>query len=678
MSIVAFSNNDIVLIAWTYDKFIDGCLGFAVHQINEKTKVERVLPATARFKVQENVKGLTTADAPIQKFWWKDLYAVRGETYTYKVVPMGGTPGKLTPLAGYQPLVTAPVTLTPKRGAFEAYFNRGIVASQMVTHALGDKPAVGLLLKKIVDRNDPLRAQLMGQLFEGVTSLLTRADKGSGYVKAALYELNDKALEDRLHGDGEAAAKKRTVILGNERRAKSKDGTEVEDVDAANRAALKKSGVKVIDRILGKNSIPHNKFMVFYDPKPSAVLTGSTNWTSTGLCTQTNNALIINSPAVAEQYDAYWTALAADETAAKGDQKKLQSSVLRTWTRNSNAGLIKKPIRLEDGSATIEPLFSPNTTHTLNSKNPEVPNDMKNLFDLVEQAKHAVLFLAFDPGNNSILNAAGNALRKNPDLFVRGALTSTVRAGNFVEALHRDNEKPAGNTEGMHVAVIGEPGTPKKKGEKGPKVEPDYRAIPAGHITDKDAFGLFEEEIYKAGFAIIHNKIVVIDPFSDDCVVITGSHNLGYRASSNNDENMMVIRGHRGLAEAYACHVLDIYDHYAWRYWLSKDPNTFGRPLEEDANWQKRYIDGAEAKSPELRFWLNAAQKASSKPTKTANAKASDAQPSAARPASGKPSSGSSKRKPAAKKPAKKKAVGKSKKSAGKAGGKKKGRGRGK
>ena len=40
------------------------------------------------------------------------------------------------------------------------------------------------------------------------------------------------------------------------------------------------------------------------------------------------------------------------------------------------------------------------------------------------------------------------------------------------------------------------------------------------------------KEILNAGFAIIHDKVVVIDPFSKNCVVITGSHNLGTRPPS--------------------------------------------------------------------------------------------------------------------------------------------------
>jgi len=142
--------------------------------------------------------------------------------------------------------------------------------------------------------------------------------------------------------------------------------------------------------------------------------------------------------------------------------------------------------------------------------------------------------------------------------------------------------------------------------DTGAKPEPDYRAIPATAVNSKDAFGAWHAEIHSAGHAIIHDKIVVIDPFDPECVVITGSHNLGARASHNNDENFVVIQGHRPLAEAYACHVLDVYDHFAWRWWLAQKPDTFGRPLSTDDAWQDSYIKGDTTKSPELAFWLNA------------------------------------------------------------------------
>jgi phosphatidylserine/phosphatidylglycerophosphate/cardiolipin synthase-like enzyme len=58
---------------------------------------------------------------------------------------------------------------------------------------------------------------------------------------------------------------------------------------------------------------------------------------------------------------------------------------------------------------------------------------------------------------------------------------------------------------------------------------------------------------------------VIIDPLSDDCVVATGSHNLGYKASYENDENLLIFRGNKALAQAYAVHALDVFDHYRYR-----------------------------------------------------------------------------------------------------------------
>src|SRR5580704_8587487 len=79
-------------LAWTFDRHLDGCPGFAIRQIDaDNNNKETILPAMARFASQTGA-DLTTAQAPIQKFWWKDLYAKRGGSYEYLIVPMGGTP----------------------------------------------------------------------------------------------------------------------------------------------------------------------------------------------------------------------------------------------------------------------------------------------------------------------------------------------------------------------------------------------------------------------------------------------------------------------------------------------------------------------------------------------------------------------------------------------------------
>lgn len=612
MKALAFANNDIVVIAWTYDRRLKGCKGFAVFRCDPDGANPVPLPALARFEGMDPDLKLTTERAPIQKFWWKDLFAGQGGEHSYRIVPMGGEPRALAPLDGCEPLLTNSVRLTPERGIFKAYFNRGIVASQAVSHEMKGK-GLDVFRERIKDPQDRLRLMLAGQLYEGVTSLLDRLDQTeNATILAALYELGDpNGLEKRLQAADHGSPKTRHVILGNEWGVDDETKEAIRDMCADARERLKDAGVPVIDRMVPKGQIPHNKFMVLKEgDQPTLALTGSTNWTSNGLCSQTNNCLVINSQRVAEAFAKYWEELRKDTEAANGNDKDLQSDTLRTWDHEHNAEVIETPIALEDGSGMIELFFSPNTPGLL-GKHPKAPNDMARLFELVGNAKKAVLFLAFDPGNNSILDAAGKALHDNPNLFVRGALTNAVRAANFKDALDGPGDQTPGPS-GFEVAVIGESGAPKKKpapdvenADKSPP-EVDYRAVPAGAVGKDDIFGAWEQEMYKAGYAIIHNKIVVIDPFDDDCVVILGSHNLGYRASHNNDENMIVIRGHKALAQAYACHVLDLYDHYAWRYWLHKLPDKFGKPLVDGDEWQDRYIEGENEKVPELRFWLGA------------------------------------------------------------------------
>ena len=83
----------------------------AIYQIDANGKATP-LPAKASFEGQPPDPHRTTEQAPVQKFWWKDLYAKRGGTYSYRIVPLGGAPGALTPLAGVAPLVTNTITLS--------------------------------------------------------------------------------------------------------------------------------------------------------------------------------------------------------------------------------------------------------------------------------------------------------------------------------------------------------------------------------------------------------------------------------------------------------------------------------------------------------------------------------------------------------------------------------------
>jgi hypothetical protein len=108
----------------------------------------------------------------------------------------------------------------------------------------------------------------------------------------------------------------------------------------------------------------------------------------------------------------------------------------------------------------------------------------------------------------------------------------------------------------------------------------------------------------KYGHAIIHDKTIVIDPFSKDCIVITGSHNLGYLASSNNDENMLMMRGNQAIATAYAAHVMDVFEHYRSR-WISAHHKPSDYDPRTDPNWQQKYFDNWRPGFAERLFWVS-------------------------------------------------------------------------
>jgi len=124
-----------------------------------------------------------------------------------------------------------------------------------------------------------------------------------------------------------------------------------------------------------------------------------------------------------------------------------------------------------------------------------------------------------------------------------------------------------------------------------------------------DQYSYWEKELAKLGHAVIHDKILVVDPFSDDCIVITGSHNLGYKASYSNDENLCIIRGNRPIAQAYTTHVLDIVNHYNWRNKLveqKKQGKNYKKAyydLDESDDWQNKYFSGNFLKSRDQFFF---------------------------------------------------------------------------
>lgn len=566
---IAFANNDMVLLVWRYGQKLDGCLGFSVQRRAGTANAPGrwiPLPAWVGFEGQDNPawKASDTDIWPIQKFSWKDLTARRGRTYSYRIVPMMGAVGALTPDLGRAVETPHPVVLSPKRGVFRTFFNRGILSTQFVTHALpkaadGSPDTVSLLTHGTTP-GDPLREALAGDILTGLLTLLRRVKVYGGRCYAALYELADKELLAAL-----VESPALSIILSNT----GADDAENHDARTALHA---QADTQVTDRFI-TNGIGHNKFVVYEDARgvAQAVLLGSTNWTWTALVGQSNNALIVESPELAARYLDYWRRLKAD---TRADGHGQQGEPLRTSDNQPGDWFAIDPKGAPDARARV--WFSPNTARKRASPVPAqepAPGDLAEVFALMDAAQHAILFLEFQPGSPSVIDHAAAISLARPDLFVRGAVTDPAAAQNFRTVLfHR------------------------------PGADPEAVA-PASAI--KDQFAFWQAELLKSSagaHAIIHDKIVVIDPISPDCVVVTGSHNQGYTASHNNDENLLIVKGHGPLAQAYAAHVMDIYDHYRFRFILQEKGHQAFSGLHRDDGWQDPYFTGTRL-ADESRPW---------------------------------------------------------------------------
>jgi phosphatidylserine/phosphatidylglycerophosphate/cardiolipin synthase-like enzyme len=587
---VAFANNDVATIAWSYGAKPEGCMGFALYRIDSKG-TETALPSHAVFPGGTIAAGQTTAQFPIQKFYWKDVYArlvgdkTGNYTFRYKVVPLEGPPDALKPMASLPILATNEVTISGVCSAsVTAIFNRGLISTQHVSDALKGKVNTTSLLVAIKVPGNQLRMDLAGDILGTLTGFVARA-KTSGSIYAALYELTDVELVQSLVGIGD----KLNIVLANIVGKPTPGGSEeVAGENDDSETKLKASAASLLYREPPSNHIVHNKFLIYVDASgsPLAVLTGSCNWTDTGLCAQTNNSIVIQDKLVAARYMAYWKKLQADETAHQAGSP-FQDTPLRTFNGTG------KNLNLDKGTAdasTLTSYFSPNTPKQRSKGKGAAafPVDMKDLSDRVMAAKNAVLFLAFIPGTPSITEFAAAAQKANKDLFVRGCVTSPDAAGNF------------------YYDLKGTSPPKKQRGVKSPAAPQDARVISAKAL-DKTVPAGWQKELLKAGFAITHDKIVVIDPFADDCAVVTGSHNLGYQASYNNDENLVMIEGNKKLAMAYATHVLDVYDHFSWRWTVNQGTSVDANLKTKPDDWLNWYFDAqGNIKTAQLKFWMQA------------------------------------------------------------------------
>jgi phosphatidylserine/phosphatidylglycerophosphate/cardiolipin synthase-like enzyme len=551
IDVTVHANEDDALIAWRPDPWPDEWVGFMLEirdlTIGETRTLNNRIPAKAG-QGEVPASGISSQQSPILRCIWTDHRVDNVDQVAYRVTPMQRSgDSSYTPITTAASDWTPPLTPSPQAGdGLSAFFNRGTLMSQVVSRFVGNDISVASLKTfkaGLSEAGFPARRYLSGHARHEILSFLSDADRRGNEIYAALYEVNDQELIDALKPFGTRGS----VLIGNG--GATKPGV-VDELAGAHLTVHERD----LSHTGASSPSVHNKFAVERTPdskKALRVLTGSTNWTTTGLCTQLNNVLVVERPPIAERFYSQWLKLvkAGDDMpdALKHDNAQ--------WTTDG-------PVSVAFAATPDEEEFEP-------------------VEELIRNAQDGLFFLMFMPGQSPLLNALLDRSQGKTGPYVRGVVSQVRESKNGTIIEH-----------GARVIRTGE----EKKFR-------DSTLLPSGVPADNLPSWAREEftrrMFFPAGLnAIVHSKTIIVDPFSDNCAVVTGSHNFSDSASQKNDENLVIVRGNKALAQAYAVHIQGVYDHYSWRAFLSDggNPDELFQSLKE---WKP---NGSRVR--DLAFWI--------------------------------------------------------------------------
>jgi phosphatidylserine/phosphatidylglycerophosphate/cardiolipin synthase-like enzyme len=513
-----------------------GLLGFSIHRTDHVEKEAKFLTAMKAFK--ETDPGFpagaeySTEQHPIQSFQWADYSAKPGHRYTYRIIAQKGSPKALTTHAEVAITIT---TESPETGDHDIYFNRGLAASQEYVRRFGDRSP-----DNVGDPDDvlgnPAYVWLSRGLFEAMLAFIEGAEPGRDELRIAAYEFTFSPFLDALKRALDGGVDIRIVYDGRE----DKKGIP----GKPNRTAVGQAGLAnvSVERTRPKSVISHNKFIVkLRDGEPVAVWTGGTNFSKGGIFGHSNVAHLVEDPAVAKLFLAYWTLLADD----------LQHADLVAGAE----AITPLPIgKLPKGTT---PIFSPR-------------------HDLAALDAYAKLALSAQQGL---------------------MMTFAFGMNDVFKTVYRTSTAP------LRFALLEKKTRPM---EDGPEKLAEEAAIQQLRNMPQNVFavgnligstkidGWVKERLsgLNSNIRYVHNKFMLIDPLGNDPIVIAGSANFSAASTQDNDENMIVVRGNKRVADIYLGEFMRLWTHHAFRESLQwRSPDDPPKPLRTDDWWRDAFGD---------------------------------------------------------------------------------------
>jgi phosphatidylserine/phosphatidylglycerophosphate/cardiolipin synthase-like enzyme len=535
-----------------------GLRGFAFKRsISGSAQPARWLRSTKVFKALEpdpknakdpadptKPKRFYTNDHPIQSFLWGDYAAEPDTAYHFEIHPMYGNPGALKPATS----VSFDIRTEPElAGGHGVWFNRGAIASQKFAEEFQNSPPTDP-----DDPDDPEVKWLSRGLLDACLRYVNDTPAGHG-LRVAAYEFTYAPVLNALKSALDRGVDVRIVYHDT-----TENGVEGEAEAAIRKAKLPKAkGGKQVLFPRTKTKIPHNKFIVRLDATgaPKEIWTGSTNFTASGFLGQSNvGHRVTGDDALAKRFLDYWEILRKDPE--------------REDARAGALGLTPDPQAVIDENSVVA-VFSPRAKATL----------LRWYADRMTDSAASLMFTA--------------AFGVSPQLAP--AIARGRKLLRFVLM-----EKPAPQAQTAEFAkdrkhLILSYGVPL--GEQ--YTFKNGKAVARRKIKD---FGLvkwfLEEEHYRSkneGFVFfVHTKFLLIDPLSEDPLVCSGSANFSSNSLLQNDENMMLIRGNRRVADIYMTEFDRLFRHFYFRDVANEleaqDKNARGIFLDESDRWSASYF----------------------------------------------------------------------------------------
>lgn len=550
----AVSGVNIVSFAITAeDAAKEGLLGFSVER-GLKGKKPEFRPG---FKVFRSLlphptkdTRVSTRDHPVQSFVWDDFTAAPDSEYVYRFHPIRGTPARPDRTA-------APVEIRVRTEPLfsdeehDVFFNRGVASSQAYAVRFGNKrPDDPKVPEK---KRAEMRQWLSRELDEAILKFIASAGKGDTLL-CCFYEFRYRPVVDALNAAIGRGVDVQVIIDAKVNESKRKDKKTGKTVLA--KSFPREDNLKTIEdagfpmdrvklRQARKSNIHHNKFMVLLrgkQKKPAEVWTGSTNISESGIHGQTNVGHWVRNPEVAERFRAYWEMLGADPGGQAGDDR---STVLK-----KNREFVKAVEQIQDVPADVtavprgvSTVFSPRTALKV----------LDTYFEMIDTAKSvACITLAFGVAKG-----------------LKAKLTDNRPEDQIIFMLLEKEDRPPA------------PRKPKPGAAAKPKKKPEPFVRLTARNNVYQAFGAFlprdplyawvrqetNAKLLKLGkhVAYIHSKFLLMDPLGDDPIVVTGSANFSEASTTGNDENMLIIRGGRRVADIYFTEFNRLFNHYYFR-----------------------------------------------------------------------------------------------------------------